>query len=95
MFLRSYSVGLRNTVGFGILVLILLSTGGVALAQLSSLRGELLEVKDVWMQGLDLMAKIKSDRQQIRLAENEAMAQPQGDGSATRGDSYAGAAGAR
>ncbi len=77
MFLRSYSVGLRNTVGFGILVLILLSTGGVALAQLSSLRGELLEVKDVWMQGLDLMAKIKSDRQQIRLAENEAMAQPQ------------------
>lgn len=50
---------------------------GVALGQLSSLRGDLLEVKDVWMLGLDLMSKIKSDRQQIRLDENEAVAQPE------------------
>ena len=77
MFLRSFSVGLRNTIGFGALTLILLCTGGVALGQLSSLRGDLLEVKDVWMLGLDLMAKIKSDRQQIRLNENEALAQPE------------------
>nr|WP_252272111.1 methyl-accepting chemotaxis protein [Pseudomonas subflava] len=76
MFLRAYSVGLRNTVGFGILIVILLCTGGIALSQLSSLRDDLVEVKDVWMQGLDLIADIKSDRQLMRLDENEAVAQP-------------------
>lgn len=76
MFLRSVSVGLRNVIGFGALTLILLITGGVALTELSSLKGNLLEVKDVWMGGLDLMAKIKSDRQLMRLDENEIIAQP-------------------
>ncbi|MGL4316059.1 MAG: methyl-accepting chemotaxis protein [Pseudomonas sp.] len=76
MFLRSVSVRSRNLIGFGVLTLILLFTGGVALQQLSSLRNDLLEVKDVWMLGLDLMAKIKSDRQAMRLNENEAVAQP-------------------
>ncbi|MBC9252918.1 hypothetical protein A9179_21850 [Pseudomonas alcaligenes] len=81
MFLRSVSVGLRNLIGFGVLTLILLFTGGMALSQLSSLRGELVEVKDVWMLGLDLMAKIKSDRQALRLAEYEVMAHPDRDDS--------------
>jgi methyl-accepting chemotaxis protein len=79
MLLRSVSVGLRNLIGFGALTLILLTTGGVALGQLSSLRSDLLEVKDVWMLGLDLMAKIKSERQLQRLAEYELMAHPQND----------------
>jgi methyl-accepting chemotaxis protein len=76
MSLRSVSVGLRNFIGFGALTLCLLITGGVALSELSSLKGNLLEVKDVWMGGLDLMAKIKSDRQLMRLDENEITAQP-------------------
>ncbi|MEN0105227.1 MAG: methyl-accepting chemotaxis protein [Pseudomonas sp.] len=76
MFLRSVSVGLRNFIGFGALTLCLLITGGVALSELSSLKGNLLEVKDVWMGGLDLMAKIKSDRQLMRLNENELVAKP-------------------
>ncbi|PTQ67273.1 methyl-accepting chemotaxis protein [Pseudomonas sp. GV071] len=76
MSLRSVSVGLRNFIGFGALTLCLLITGGVALSELSSLKGNLLEVKDVWMSGLDLMAKIKSDRQLMRLDENEITAQP-------------------
>ncbi len=76
MSLRSVSVGLRNFIGFGVLTLCLLVTGGVALTELSSLRTDLMEVKDVWMGGLDLMAKIKSDRQLMRLDENEIVAQP-------------------
>ncbi|MEK1905829.1 MAG: methyl-accepting chemotaxis protein [Pseudomonas sp.] len=76
MSLRSVSVGTRNLIGFGVLTLILLFTGGVALKELNSLHGELNEVKDVWMLGLDLMAKIKSDRQSMRLDEFEAAAQP-------------------
>ncbi|MGY4533486.1 methyl-accepting chemotaxis protein [Pseudomonas sp. TE3786] len=76
MSLRSVSVGLRNFIGFGVLTLCLLITGGVALSELSSLKGNLLEVKDVWMSGLDLMAKIKSDRQLMRLDENEIVAKP-------------------
>lgn len=76
MSLRSVSVGLRSFIGFGALTLCLLITGGVALSELSSLKGNLLEVKDVWMGGLDLMAKIKSDRQLMRLDENEIVAQP-------------------
>ncbi|MDG1579490.1 methyl-accepting chemotaxis protein [Pseudomonas sp. GOM6] len=79
MLLRSVSVGMRNLIGFGVLTLILLCTGGVALSQLSSLRGDLLEVKDVWMLGLDLMAKIKSERQALRLTEYELMAHPERD----------------
>nr|WP_081963345.1 methyl-accepting chemotaxis protein [Pseudomonas sp. ML96] len=77
MVLRSVTVVMRNIIGFGVLTLILLFTGGVALTQLSSLRGDLLEVKDVWMLGLDLMAKIKSERQSLRLVEYELMANPE------------------
>ncbi|MBB2494387.1 methyl-accepting chemotaxis protein [Aquipseudomonas ullengensis] len=76
MSLRSVTVSTRNLIGFGVLTLILLFTGGVALKSLSNLHDELNEVKDVWMLGLDLMAKIKSDRQSMRLAEYEASVQP-------------------
>ena len=79
MVLRSVSVGMRNLIGFGALTLILLATGGVALGQLSSLRSDLLEVKDVWMLGLDLMAKIKSERQSMRLTEYELIVHPERD----------------
>lgn len=51
MLLRSVSVRLRNLLGFGVLTFILLVTGGVALGQLSSLRSDMLEVKDVWRLG--------------------------------------------
>ncbi len=76
MSLRNLTVRARNLIGFGLLGLILLVVGLTALKQINSLREQALEIRDVWMQGLDWMGQIKSDRVNIRLQESLAMSMP-------------------
>lgn len=76
MWLRSIRVGLRNLLGFGILTLTLVATGSVALVQLSNMRADLIEVKDVWMFGLDLMGKVKAERLQTRILQDDVLENP-------------------
>ncbi len=76
MSLRNLTVRARNLIGFGLLGLILLVVGLSALKQINSLREQALEIRDVWMQGLDWMGQIKSDRVNIRLQESLAMSMP-------------------
>ena len=70
MSLRNLTVRTRNLLGFGLLGAILLVTGGVALTQIQDLKSNVLEMRDEWMLGLDWMAQMKSDRQNIRLKES-------------------------
>lgn len=76
MSLRNVTVRARNMIGFGLLGLILLVVGLSALKQINSLREQALEIRDVWMQGLDWMGQIKADRLNIRLQESLAMTMP-------------------
>ena len=76
MSLRNLTVRARNLIGFGLLGLILLVVGLTALKQINSLREQALEIRDVWMQGLDWMGQIKADRLNIRLQESLAMTMP-------------------
>lgn len=76
MSLRNVTVRARNLIGFGLLGLILLVVGLAALKQIHSLRANALEIRDVWMQGLDWMGQIKADRLNIRLQESLAMSMP-------------------
>ena len=52
MSLRAISVRARNLLGFGLLGLILLTTGLVALKQINVLRQDVLDIRDGWMEGL-------------------------------------------
>ena len=70
MSLRKLTVRTRNLLGFCLLGGILLVTGGVALMQIQDLKSNVLEMRDEWMLGLDWMAQMKSDRQNIRLKES-------------------------
>ena len=76
MSLRNISVRARNLLGFGLLGLILLVTGGVALKEIQGLKHEVLEMRDEWMLGLDWVAQMKSDRQNIRLKESLVLTLP-------------------
>ncbi|SIP87662.1 methyl-accepting chemotaxis protein [Aquipseudomonas alcaligenes] len=76
MSLRNISVRARNLLGFGLLGLILLVTGGVALKEIQGLKQEVLEMRDEWMLGLDWVAQMKSDRQNIRLKESLVLTLP-------------------
>ncbi|PAV47368.1 hypothetical protein CK486_14440, partial [Pseudomonas sp. HAR-UPW-AIA-41] len=76
MSLRNFTVRARNLIGFGLLGLILLVVGLAALKQIDTLRENALEIRDVWMQGLDWMGQIKADRLSIRLQESLAMTMP-------------------
>ncbi|SIS13489.1 Methyl-accepting chemotaxis protein [Aquipseudomonas alcaligenes] len=76
MSLRNVSVRARNLLGFGLLGLILLVTGVVALKEIQVLKREVLEMRDEWMLGLDWVAQMKSDRQNIRLKESLVLTLP-------------------
>ena len=76
MSLRAISVRARNLLGFGLLGLILLTTGLVALKQINVLRQDVLDIRDGWMEGLDAMGQIKAARLNMRLQESLALTMP-------------------
>ena len=76
MSLRAISVRARNLLGFGLLGLILLTTGLVALKQINVLRQDVLDTRDGWMEGLDAMGQIKAARLNMRLQESLALTMP-------------------
>lgn len=66
---RNLSVSKRNFLGFGVVTLIVLLLGVLALVQMSRVHSALSEVKDVWLMGTRLLAQIEMDQASIRRYE--------------------------
>ncbi|MFZ5844111.1 MAG: methyl-accepting chemotaxis protein [Pseudomonadota bacterium] len=66
---RNLSVSKRNFLGFGVVTLIVLLLGVLALVQLGRVHGALSEVKDVWLLGTRLLGEIEMEQAAVRRYE--------------------------
>lgn len=69
MSLRNYSVGQRNVVGFGLLIVLMVLVGVIGLVQMGRVQLSMIEIKDVWLLGTRLMGDIQVEQATLRRYE--------------------------